>query len=576
MSLEPEPLAVKDWRPKILGSPRAHALLQRLVRLDLEIGWDGKPYAPMVHQADGLACIMGALETAPGAGLLHDMGCGKTLTMIGLLLARAEEGRAERMFVACPKSVVHAWNVECRKLNARVATVGESPRVEFLGLTQRGSGARADVLTESLADRARRRARGEHVAPLIVAMNYESCRLLEKVLRDAEFDIVAADESQKIKGAGTAQSLALYRIGKPAADRVLMTGTPVSEGGLDWYGQWRFAHPQLLGTNWADFKARFAIEVKIEADQETGRKGFRKVSLNPHTKHILEGLVMPLVHRVSKDEALDLPPQFPTVIQFEMAVKQRKIYDDLMKESIALIERREIDMGTWSQLDEEMAVRLAVDAVVGDNVLTRMLRLQQITGGYMQLVDRAGVVPCAVDSKGRPINPKLSALEELMETLRDTGHPLVIFHRFTHEGQAIAELAQRMVGRGKPVSIVNGNVSGANRGHQIDQFQDGDTPFFIGQIQACAEGITLHRAHDSAMYSIPTASAIYQQALSRLHRTGQVHNVTHHHLIATRSVDETMYLSQLKKHDAAIDLTDGAWRRHMTGTPLMIEAVAAA
>lgn len=559
--LEAPPI-VKDRRPKMPGAARASAMLRKHCRI-----------TPFMHQADGLACMMERFERFHSFGLLHDMGCGKTLTMLGAFLTMYEEGRARTMLVVCPNSVIGAWQTEAEGIIRR----GGIP-IDVLALTHTEVARRKLALKEWLAERKQKRDCGHYVPPGIVAMNYEATWRMEPELRAAGFDIDACDESQRIKAPGSKQSMALHRIGQAksavmqdawagaasvatrpatlAPFRVIMTGTPVPEGGLDWYGQFRFLDPTCLGTNFGNFKRKYATEIDCGT--------FRKVIVNPYSLPDLEARVMERVHRVSKEEAVDLPEQFHVKLEFEMAPKQRRIYDDLVRDSIAFIEQG-MGQKLWLPGDEFELLKDTGAEIVGDNVLTRMLRLQQIEGGFMQVFGRDCVEPCVVDSKGKITNPKLSVLAELMETLRDSGNKLVVFHRFTHEGQAIIDLAQRMSGKGRPVSYINGAVKTRDRKEMVGEFQEGDAWFFIGQIQACAEGITLHAASDGAFYSSPFASGIFQQALARYHRIGQIHNVTHHHLLAYNAIGQSIYDAQMRKQEDAIELVDGGWGRFMRG-----------
>lgn len=556
--LVPAPASVKDRRPKMPGSARAGALLVKHCRI-----------TPFVHQADGLAAMLERFDRYGSFGLLHDMGCGKTLTMFGAFLTLADEGRADVMLVICPATVMQAWEREAEGIYNRGGI-----EIDVLPLNQTGVKVRVKKLAEWLADRRLRRITGQHVEPGIVVVNYESTWRMEKELRAAGFDIVVCDESQRIKAPGSNQSLTIYRIGQAhssvckeaweaakavqrpfprglAPYRVLMTGTPIPEGGLDWYGQFRFLDPTVFGTNYANFKKLYATEIPMGT--------FNKVIINPHAKPELEAKVMDRVHRVSKEEAVDLPDQTHVQRTFDLAPKQRRIYDDLVRDSIAFVEERSAGVDLGSLVDLDLG-----DEIVGDNVLTRMLRLQQICGGFMQVDGKGTVEPCIVDSKGNITNPKLKVLAELMEDLRDAGKKLVVFHRFTHEGQAIIELAQRMSGKA-PVSHVSGAVKTKDRKMMVSQFQDGDAQFFVGQIQACAEGITLNAASDGAFYSSPFASAVFQQALARYHRIGQTQPVTHHHLIANGTIDETVFEKQMMKQDAQIEDVDGGWQRFLTG-----------
>lgn len=540
--------APKDRRPSIGGAPRAAAIIRRHGLRE-----------PFVHQANGLAAMLRSFETPEHQGgfqLLHDMGCGKTLTTICALLHLYAEGRAETMFVACPTSVIDAWERECRELNARTAAAGASrPAVRFLGLTHTGSAKREAALSRALLERAARADIGEADCPLIVAMNYESTWRIEPALRAARFDMSVCDESQKIKDATSKQSLSMHSVANGASIRsvgakfkVNMTGTPVPEGGLDWFGQMRHVAPAILGVGWGNFKAKYATQILIGS----GAKQFPKVSLNPYMADDLERHVMPLSHRVSKAEAVDLPPVTDTVIEFDLSAKTRKIYDDLVRDSIAMIEREGYD--SIPGFDENQ-----IGEVLGDNPLTRLLRAQQITGGYMQLLGDDTVTPC--DTKN---NAKLKVLAELMETLRDTGKKLVVFHRFSHEGAAIADLAKRM-SPGRPVSVINGSIDTDGRRRAIDDFQLGESHFFIGQIQAAAEGITLHAASDAAFYSTSHSAALHQQAKARIDRIGQTSPVTNHNLIARATVDVSIFRSHQMKAENAFELTDGAWGRFLNG-----------
>lgn len=563
---------VKDRRPKMPGSARASALLRRHCRI-----------VPFMHQADGLACMMERLERFRSFGLLHDMGCGKTLTTLGCFLTMCDEGRASTMLVICPSSVVGAWEREAEGIVARGGA-----EIDVLALTQDSVKKRKAALQQWLRNRELLSMTGARPMPGIVALNYEATWRMEAELRAAGFDIDVCDESQRIKAPGSKQSRALHRIGRAPSMaarkaseaarqasagaaalspyyapkdlspfRVIMTGTPVPEGGLDWYGQFRFLDDTVLGTNYANFKRKYATEIDCGT--------FRKVIVNPYALPELEALVMERVHRVSKEEAVDLPPQTHVPIMFDLAPKQRRIYDDLVRDSVALVDNT--GHGFWTPHDEfDPLVESDGAEILGDNVLTRMLRLQQITGGFMQVDGRGTVEPCIVDSKGNIINPKMSVTVDLMETLRDANAKLVIFHRFTHEGEALIKTAQRLSGKNTPVSYINGKVKAKDRKKMVADFQDGDAWFFVGQIQACAEGITLNAASDGCFYSSPFASAVFQQALARYHRIGQTRAVTHHHPQAIDTIDETVFGSQMRKQDAAFELVDGGWERFMRGS----------
>jgi hypothetical protein len=70
-------------------------------------------------------------------------------------------------------------------------------------------------------------------------------------------------------------------------------------------------------------------------------------------------------------------------------------------------------------------------------------------------------------------NPKLTALCDLAETLRDAHSSLVVFYRFTHEGEAIVAALNKIAGKGNEVSLINGGVTAAQRKIEVARFQAG-------------------------------------------------------------------------------------------------------
>lgn len=511
------PPALKDRRPTVAGAPRAFAKLRSLLGIT--------PYA---HQSDATALMMENLQLRQSFALLHDMGCGKTLSVLGAFLMLVEEGSANTLLVVCPSSVIGAWEKECAAVNRHRARAGEPP-IDCLPLTQ------ASVAQREAAMQARiiERSASQSPPPLVVVTNYESTWRMEDALRAQRFDMIACDESQRIKAPGSKQSRAMLRIGRTAKYRAIMSGTPIPEGALGWYGQFRFLDERVFGTSYVNFKAKYAIEIDCGT--------FRKVDVNRYMLPELEAKVMGRAHRVSKEDAVDLPPQTSTTIEFDLSPAGRKMYDQLVKDSIAILE------DAFGEIGE----------IVADHVLTRILRLQQLAGGFAQL--DSGELKDVCKAKRR-------ACTDLMEDLRDAGKKLAIFHRFSHEGREIEKIAQRVMGKNGPAPcVINGSIPTSERGEAVRRFQEGDALFFVGQIVASGTGITLHAASDSCFFSTGYSGADYEQALARIHRIGQERPVTHHHLTARGTVDLDIYNALLNKRSIAEDMTTGAWKRYLTG-----------
>ena len=89
------------------------------------------------------------------------------------------------------------------------------------------------------------------------------------------------------------------------------------------------------------------------------------------------------------------------------------------------------------------------------NVLTRLLRLSQVTGGFIRNDDG--------DAAQQISSAKLEALEDIVDSCMDAGNKVVVFARFVPEIDAIAKmLAKKQIG----YALIKGDVK--DRAEQVD------------------------------------------------------------------------------------------------------------
>lgn len=435
-----------------------------------------------------------------GAALLMEMGTGKSLTAIAITGALSQAGRIRRVLIVAPLSILGVWEEEFQKFAAFPYA---------LAVLSGSSAKKLDTL---------RHMNG--TALQVVVVNYESAWRLEKALTTWHPDLIIADEGHKIKTHNIAASKAMHRMGAKASYRLLLTGTVITNKAIDVFSQYKFLNPAIYGNSFYAFRNRY----------------FDMVGYGNHTpvlKKSMEGELTEKLHSISyratKAECLDLPETTDVTRQVELEPAALRIYRGLVKESYA-----ELAGG-------EQGAPVAVTAT---NILTRLLRLSQLTGGFLGNDETATVEQVSA--------AKLSALEDILDGAVAEGKKLVIIARFLPEIKAICKLLEK---RGLRYSCITGEVK--DRDEQVAQFQkEPEVMAFVGQIATAGLGITLTAASTMVFYSLDYSMSNFEQTKARIHRVGQRMPCTYLYLVARGTVDEKMLAALESKADLARTLVD--------------------
>lgn len=443
-----------------------------------------------------------------GFGLLFEMGCGKTLTAIAIAGAGYQMGKIERLLIVAPTSVVAVWPKELQ----------EYAKFKYTCKTLLGEKKQRLKQIDDLI-------KFPFKALKVAVINYESTwrpEILEK-LQEFDADMIIADESQRIKTYDAAQSKAMHELGDQARYKLILSGTPVQTAAIDIWSQYRFLDKSVFGDNFFKFRGRYAIMGGYGNKKIVGYKDLEGLIKKEHS----------IAFRVTKDEALDLPEQTFEVRKIQFSQKERNLYERIKKDSYT-----ELEGGGH---------------ITATTVLTRLLRLQQLTGGFLvqddaqkpQLVSRA----------------KLDALADIIEDyVVGSGKKLVIFARFIAEVKAIIELADKVLPKNLKHVAIYGDIKKEDRGDIVKQFQeDPETVLFIGQIDTAGTGITLTAADTCVYYSKNFNYATYSQSLSRIHRIGQRNCCTYIDLEIEKTIDEQISRALSRKEDMAKTVVDN-WR----------------
>ena len=436
------------------------------------------------------------MRRSKSVAILAEMGTGKTLISIGIAGYLYLQKEINKLLIVAPLSITKVWEEEFQKF------ADFDYQLEVLeGPTKEKSEALRNLFGTKLQ---------------VAVVNYESCWRMEKEIAFWKPDMIICDESSKIKNPQAKQSKALHRLGKISKHNMILTGTPVTNNPLDFFSQYKFLDESIFGGSYYSFRARYAIMGGYGNYQVVGYKNLPELTEKAHS----------IAFRITKKEALDLPEQVDVTRYVELEPMARAIYNQVERNSYA-----ELSQG-------EVVVR---------NVLTKLLRLSQITGGYIK--DEFSEIEEQVSSA------KLNALEEIIEECLDADKKVVVFARFISEIDAITRMLKHY---GIKYSLIRGDVK--DRASEVEKFQnDKDVKVFVGQLQTTGMGLTLTASDTAVFYSLSYNFADYEQAKARIHRIGQKNNCTYIHLIAKKTIDEKVMEALSKKKNIA-DLVVDNWK----------------
>ena len=431
-----------------------------------------------------------------------DMGTGKTRVAIDVVFARND---VHHVLVVCPKAVVPVWRVNLEKF----AVPGS------YSILERGNKSIKDLagkVTEFFKSGPDKR---------VFVVNYDVLwrdPLGEVVCKHTGLDMVILDESHRIKSAGSKISKYLAMLGKRVKYKMCLSGTPMANSPLDVYGQYRFLDPSIFGTNHTVFLSKYAIMSCTTPPFVVGCKNLQE--LNSKFSSIAYTCKMSDIQ-----DRLKLPEELPpNVIKLSLSAKDYATCKDLNKEFIA-----ECKSGQY---------------IVLNNVLGKVLRLQQITSGFCMAQANPEDNPTEVELN----RVKSDALKELLQDA-DRNEKVVVFCVFKHDIKAVHGVCHDL-------GVASFELSGgANTFGAWREYQNGGV--IAVQIQAGAEGIDMTCARVCVYYSLPHSLALYEQSKARLYRPGQERRVLFNYLICEKTIDEVIYTTLSNKHDLIAEVKSG-------------------
>ena len=495
---------------------------------------------PLDHQKDYILKYSSWVveDGNPFFGLICEQGTGKTWMAIKAIETQYEKEEIEAVIIVAPKSVHPNW------VRREIPMHMSMPHDAFAYR----SGIKAHE--KKLATWKFRKSDTSLIR--IVSINYGSAvtakgtALLKDIMQTWKTMLIL-DESVTIKNPKTATCKKVFELAALAKHRLILTGTPITNAPHDLWSQLEFMQRELSGhKTYHSFMARYCnllpahhpLVMNIVAKtrsrgtpaiirkDEGGKPMFRNLDE-------LAELIKPFTFRVTKEDALDLPPKVYLNRYYEQTRYQKSIYAELARTHGFMM-----DWGdSFTIADYHAATANIAMAQVNSGILPPKMD-DDATREYVDFTPT--------------VNPKMKLLMEIMENeIHDK--QVIIWARFHSEIQAIHS---KMIENDYSVRTLYGATSTEDRQISIDGFQSGEYQVLIANAQAGGEGITLTAAHNAIYYSNDYNFRSRAQSEDRCHRKGTQRSVNYYDLIADGTIDEKIIEALQRKKIALSSIID--------------------
>ena len=290
--------------------------------------------------------------------LFMEMGTGKTKVIIDNAEMLYQKGEIDTVVVICPNSIKSVWENEIKV---------HGPDVDRTVVTYH---------SQTFKHHQRDLARAASKKPMVwfiinvEALSYQKgLQMIQLACSQRNGVLMVVDESTRIKTDGASRTKNTIKAGKLAKYRRILTGTPITQSPLDLFAQMKFLSKDILGySSKYAYRNRFSVTQPFNAvkkDKKTGEEKRVQIQLVKDYRNLdeLHEILKPHSYRVRKEDCLDLPEKIYVRRYVNLSDEQQTLYN-IMK--------------------EEMVISFGdVDLVTAPIVLTQMMRLQQIIGGYV-------------------------------------------------------------------------------------------------------------------------------------------------------------------------------------------------
>ena len=369
------------------------------------------------------------LSILPSAAILNQPRTGKTPTLIETL----KQKQTTKNAIIAPASLTQNWKKEIERWH---------PEATIFIYT--GTPARRKIALDEFK---------KQDTPSYLIVSKDTAKRDLEQLEQAQFDTLTIDEAHYLRNTDTAQSKAIYSLGKRAKHRYALTGTPTVKHPSDIFGILKFLYPEKFSSKW-QFIERYFNVINGYFGREIG-------TIRPNREAELKDFIDAMsTQRLRKDVMQWLPDKTRHTHTLTIEGKQEKLYKQMAEDFIAKLE----------ESDQE------IDA---QNILAQLTRLRQIALDPRLL---------GFDAPSAKTMALLEAIEN--GTYTEQNEPIIIMSMFTSYLKLIAPQIEKM---GKTVGTITGDMTATQKQQTADLFQQGKIDVLLCNIISAGTGFTLDK-----------------------------------------------------------------------------------
>lgn len=322
-----------------------------------------------------------------------------------------------------------------------------------------------------------------------------------------ERTMVILDESSYIKGHNSKRTERLTFICAKARYRLILTGTPLSQGVVDLFAQMRFLSPKILGYN--SFYS-FAANHLEYSEKYPGK------IVQAHNTEWLAAKINPYTYQVRKEDCVDLPPKHYSTRWCYLTMEQSYAYQQIKYEFLESVDPDDWDSYKLFQL---------------------FSHLQQVISGYYRERKKKEWIMHEYQ------NDRPDLLAEIISEI-PTDEQVIIWAKYMYDINQICRVLDD-----DSYVLYTGKQNEKQREAAKQKFKAGNARFFVATPSSGGHGLTLNEASTVIFYDNSFKYAERIQAEDRCHRIGQEKKVHYIDIVCADTIDERIMSAISSKED---------------------------